>query len=278
MQNLCLHTHNFFCDGKSGIEDMVESAVSKGVSQIGISSHAPLKFFNKWSMELSSMDDYKKIVRETKNKYASQIDVFLSLEMDYIPGLSYDFDFFREKLNLDYSIGSIHLVLNQENRKIWFIDGDKSASIKNMNDVFGGDAQKAIRAYFQQTREMLHTQKPDIIAHADKAIMNIAHLIDTNSQWFQNEILETLDLIKQLDVIVEANTRGLYKGKWHDTFPGKAVLEKCYEMDIPVLISSDAHNTTELTLEYDTTRAMLKNTGFRFQKKKTNDGWQNIPL
>ena len=278
MQNLCLHTHNFFCDGKSGIEDMVKSAISKGVSQIGISSHAPLKFSNKWNMKLSSMEDYKNIVREMERKYASQIEVFLSLEMDYIPGLSYDFDFFREKLELDYSIGSIHLVLNPENGKLWFIDGDKKASIENMQDVFGGDAQKAIQAYFRQTREMLRTQKPNIIAHADKAIMNLAHLIDTDSQWFQNEIRETLELIKQLEVIVEANTRGLYKGKWHDTFPGRAVLEKCYEMDIPVLISSDAHNTDELTLEYDSTRAMLKDIGFRFQKKKSKNGWQKIPL
>jgi len=278
IQNLCLHTHNFFCDGKEDINRLIKSAVTQGVTQIGISSHAPLKIPNKWSMDLKSLENYRFEILKCREIYKNEIAVFTSLEIDYIPGKTFDFDFFRKKLSLDYSIGSIHLVLHPNKDELWFIDGDKETCIENMNRIFDGNVSLAIQSFYHQTREMIRTQRPDIIGHMDKVIMNTGHLFNTNEAWYQQEIELTLEEIKKYGVIVEANTRGLYKGKWKETFPGKDILQKCYEMGIPVIISSDAHKSDELLKGYDATRKLLKQIGYKYQQGRLDSSWVNIPL
>jgi histidinol-phosphatase (PHP family) len=278
MQNLCLHTHNFYCDGKVTIEEMVESAINQGVTQLGISSHAPLKISNKWSMDINDLEKYAREIEKLKQKYRAQIDIFLSLEIDYIPEVSFPIDYFREKLNPDYCIGSIHLVKHPEQDELWFIDGDKDVCIENMNRIFNGDVQYAVQAFFRQTREMIRTQKPDIIGHLDKVIMNTGALFSASEQWYQDEVEETLELIKVQNAIVEVNTRGLYKGKWRDTFPSKQILNRCFEMDIPLVISSDAHHSSEIIGAYDRARKTLLELGFTHQWGRSAGGWKAFVL
>ncbi len=278
IQNLCLHTHNIFCDGKQDINTLVNSAIFQGVTQMGVSSHAPIKFSNKWNMNIDMLENYLSEIEKAKQLYGSQIEIFTSLEIDYIPNQSYEFDFFREKLPLDYTIGSIHLVAHPVNGELWFIDGDKRICVENMNRIFEGDVQFAVSTFFAQTREMLKSQQPDIIGHLDKVIMNTADFFDVNEAWCQTEIDKTLAVIKQSGTIVEANTRGIYKGKWNDSFPSKAILKKCFMLDIPVTISSDAHHSDELLLAYAETRAMLKSIGYKYLQGRKYGKWANFPV
>ncbi|MCK5856719.1 MAG: histidinol-phosphatase [Bacteroidales bacterium] len=278
LQNLCLHTHNIFCDGKEDINSLINNAVSQGITQIGISSHAPLKIKNKWSMELEQIDNYVIEIAQAKIKYHNKIEIFTALEIDYIKDKTYSFDFFRNKMSLDYTIGSIHLVSHPISKELWFIDGDKNNSVDNMNRIFDNNVRYAIENYFAQTREMIRSQKPDIIGHMDKVIMNIGHLFDPNSLWYRDEITKTLLEIKKHKVIVEANTRGLYKGKWNDTFPSKTILRQCLNMEIPITLSSDAHHSSELLLSYDKVRQELKEMGFMYLKGRINNKWGNFPI
>ena len=278
IQNLCLHTHNFFCDGKQDINTLIKNAVLQNVTQIGISSHAPIKIENKWSMSLDNIDNYVFEISEARKKYGSKIEIFTSLEIDYIPEISYPFDFFRNKMKLDYTIGSIHLVSHPETKELWFIDGPKDECVENMTRIFGDNVQFAVECFFAQTREMIRSQKPDIIGHMDKVVMNTGHLFDHNTLWYQNEIAETLKEIKKHGIIVEANTRGLYKGKWDDTFPSRSILQQCYEMDIPVTISSDAHHSSELLLSYDKVKRELREIGFKYIQGRKNKKWGNFPI
>jgi histidinol-phosphatase (PHP family) len=278
IQNLCLHTHNIFCDGKQNINTLVNNAISQEVAQIGISSHAPIKFSNTWNMDIDKLDDYLFEIQKAQQSFGSQIEIFTSLEIDYIPHHSYTFDFFRKKLPLDYTIGSIHLVAHPNNGELWFIDGSKKECIENMNRIFEGDVKTAVSSFFTQTREMINTQKPDIIGHLDKVIMNTADFFDESDSWYQEEINKTLAVIKQSGTIVEANTRGLYKGKWNDSFPSKAILKKCFDLDIPVTISSDAHHSDELLLAYTETRTILKSIGYKYLQGRKNGKWGKFPV
>jgi len=278
IQNLCLHTHNIFCDGIEDINTLINIAVLQGITQIGISSHAPIKKENKWSMDIKQLENYKLEIEKAQIFYGNQIAIFKSLEIDYIPNNSYPFDFFRKKLDLDYTIGSIHLVEHPESGALWFIDGDKKQSIENMNRIFNNDTQFAVQTFFAQTREMIRTQKPDIIGHMDKVIMNTAHLFDVSEAWYQNEIDNTLHEIKKHNVIVEANTRGIYKAKWKEPFPSYDVLQKCIELDIPLTISSDAHHSKELLLGYSEIHHKLKKMGLKYISGRKNGKWGNFPV
>ena len=278
IQNLCLHTHNIFCDGKQDINTLIKQAVIQNVAQLGISSHAPIKISNKWSMDINQLDNYTLEITELKKVYQSKIEIFTALEIDFIPKLSYPFDYFRTKMNLDFTIGSIHLVKHPSKDELWFIDGDKKTSIENMLRIFEGDVRLAVQSFYAQSREMIRSQKPDIIGHLDKVIMNAGELFDVNESWYQEEIHKTLNEIFQHNVIVEVNTRGLYKGKWKEPFPSFAILNQCFEMGIPITISSDAHHSDELLLAYPEMRQKLKEIGFKFLKGQINGKWGNFPI
>lgn len=278
-KNLCYHSHSFFCDGKNSIDQMVQSAFDKGMAAIGISSHAPLKIENPWSLKLEETDNYYKEIDQAKIKYSNKIMVFKSLEIDFIPGLTYDFDFFRKGGNLDYTIGSIHLVLSPQTNKIWFIDGEKKQCIDSLQDAFNGNVRMAIEQFYAQNREMILQQKPTIIGHLDKVMMHLADQgIDTQSDWYLDQIEQTLNLIKLQGCIVEVNTRGIYRKKHPTTFPSPDILKQMLNREIPIVISTDAHHVDDLTAEYQSTRLNLIQMGFRHQSYFDGRTWTQIDL
>ncbi|MCK5846197.1 MAG: histidinol-phosphatase [Bacteroidales bacterium] len=279
MKNLCYHSHNSFCDGKNSIEEMVESAIKQEVRSIGISSHSPVNFFNKWSINDKDIEQYGKIISSLQQKYKGKIDIFVSLEIDYIPEKTSSFKYFSDLLSLDYTIGAVHLVKNPNNGLLWFIDGDKIQSQQNMLKIFDGDYKTAVKSYFSQIREMLTTQKPTIIAHLDKVAMNtIGVFFNENEDWYQQELDETLLVIKKVGSIMELNTRGIYKGKWHTTFPSQDIVRRACILEIPIIISTDAHSTSELIAAYDSAIDIAKNAGYTTQSYLENNIWQQIPL
>jgi histidinol-phosphatase (PHP family) len=277
-QNLCYHTHNIFCDGKNSIEELIQSAILKGVTHIGISSHAPLKIDNPWSLKLEKINEYAEEINRLKEKYSEKIHIFKSLEIDHIPGFTYSFDYFKTIIDLDYTIGSIHLVLNPSNNKIWFIDGDKATCVKTMLEIFEENHQLAVQSYYRQFRDLIETQKPDIIGHLDKVIMNTAAFFDENEPWYQEEITKTLECIAKNNAIIEINTRGLYKKKWETSFPSPPILLQANKMGIPIVISSDAHHTSELLGNYSQAIQIALQAGYTHHMKYENKLWIPIPI
>jgi len=278
-KNLCYHTHNFYCDGKNTIKEMVQNAVYQNISHIGISSHAPIKKINKWSISYQQLNNYNEEINEIKQEFAKEITVFKSLEIDYIPNISYSFSHFNELLDLDFTIGSIHLVLNKANNKLWFIDGDKKECQNNFKSIFSGNIKKAITSYYSQIREMVNTQKPNIIGHLDKVVMNTAgEFFNETESWYQEEIMKTLAVIKENNAIIEINTRGLYKNKWHTSFPSPEILKMSNKLNIPIVISSDAHSITELSGAYDIAIDIALKAGYQHQMIFNNGKWTKTKL
>lgn len=279
LKNLCFHSHNFFCDGKNSIEEMIQSAVNNNVTHFGVSSHAPVKFINKWSMNHDDLQNYSKEIDLVKHKFGREIQIFKSLEIDYIPGLSYSFQYFKEKLNLDYTIGSVHLVLNKENGKLWFIDGNKEECHNNFKTIFNSNIRLAISSYYNQIREMIVTQKPHIVGHIDKVVMNTAGtFFDESEDWYMEEIDKTLDILKKYGSIMEVNARGLYKNKWQTSFPSPIILSRAYAKNIPIIITTDAHHTSEIIAKYSETAIIAKSAGYTYQTIFDNNTWKEIKL
>src|ERR1700754_2893724 len=112
------HCHTNYCDGKKPVADVVAEAKAKGMMAIGISSHAPLPFPNKWSMKPEMIDAYLKDIANEKSN-SDGIQVYAGLEIDYIPG-KISPNTFKDKL--DYTIGSVHFVDQYPDGRGWEID------------------------------------------------------------------------------------------------------------------------------------------------------------
>ncbi|MDD4847941.1 MAG: histidinol-phosphatase [Bacteroidales bacterium] len=274
------HTHTKFCDGASEPEKYVESALQKNFKALGFSGHAPVPFPNHFALTPENIVDYCQEIRNLQMKYSHQIDLFLGVEADFITGQSYPFDQFRKDHHLDYIIGSVHLVCRQGCDSLWFIDGSRQASYdEGLQTLFDGNIQPAVRRYFEQVNEMMETEHFEILGHFDKIIMhNQNRYFTTDESWYRKLLLETLDLARQKKLIVEINTRGLYKKRYWDFYPETQWLPFLKDMKIPVIISTDAHDPSELDLFVLEAKKALLNAGICEQMILTKTGFCSVPL
>ena len=172
MQKFNLHTHSLFSDGKSTPEEVVIEAVNQEMIVLGFSDHSPVPFENSFAIKNDEVQNYVSSINLLKEKYKGQIDIYCSMEMDFIPGIVKNFKDTKTKLGLDYLIGSVHLVGNDID-KLWFIDGSKYETYDDgLFNYFDGDIKKGVKAFFHQYNEMIETEEFDIVGHFDKIKMH----------------------------------------------------------------------------------------------------------
>jgi len=276
-----LHTHCHFCDGSSEPEAYILEAIRLGFDTLGFSSHAPVPFENRFAIQSEDMlMKYADEIRSLKQKYAGKIEILLGMEADFIPGMTLDFGNLKEFARLDYVIGGIHLIKNPEMENLWFTDGPKQETYdQGLRNIFNNDIKLAVKTYWQQMREMIETQQPDIIAHLDKIKMHNKNRFFTEEEpWYQEELENTLELISRSGQVVEVNTRGIYKGRSEELFPGIDALKKIHSLRIPITLSSDAHKSGEINLCFDETKEILRKIGFSKLRLLTSNGQEDVDL
>jgi histidinol-phosphatase (PHP family) len=281
IQILGYHNHNYFCDGMEPLENYVQEAVKQNVKHLGFSSHAPFFFDNKWSISPEKLLKYIDEIEFLAKKHQEVIKLFKSLEIDFLPGKIHSFEYFKQYLNLDYTIGSIHYILHPISGELLFIDGAKDDFIKNFIKVFNGNIRLVLETYYNQTMEMITTQKPDIIGHIDKISMNTFDLFNQNGSfpsWYIDIFRKTLETAVEQDAIVELNMRGLIKGKWASSFPHESFLHICRDLNVKIVISSDAHHPSEVASFYQYGLDLLKQANINFLMKKTSLGWEKYEI
>lgn len=280
MINYNFHLHTRFSDGTGEPEEFVKSAIKLGFTSMGFSEHSPLPFDNPFSLKEENVDEYVKVTENLKKKYGEKVKIYRALEMDYIPGMSMDFDYWKNRCQTDYLIGSVHLVKPEDVNDLWFTDGPKYETYdQGLNDFFGGDFKRAVKTFYNQTNEMIDTQSFDVMGHVDKIKMhNRDRYFKEDEPWYQKLVDETLHLIKEKDLIVEVNTRGIYKKRYPGLFPDGITLQKVKKLNIPIIISSDAHLPEELNLGFDNAITRLKEFGFRELMRFEDGQWNYVGL
>lgn len=258
------HTHTHFCDGSDNPAEYAREALSAGFSDLGFSGHAPVPFSNGFAIPEDRLSAYCEEILELRQRFEPSLKIWLGLEIDFIPGVTLPFDTFRKYCNLDYVIGSVHLVKSGSKDDFWFIDGpDKSKYDDGLLTCFENDIRAAVTAYYHQVTEMVINEKPDILGHCDKIRMhNAGRYFTGNENWYQLLIDEMLHAVKETGVIIEVNSRGLYKKRSDDFFPSTAILKKIKKLNIPITLSSDAHRPEELTLGLSEAKVLAESLGF----------------
>ena len=294
MQNFNLHTHSIYSDGKSQPREIVEEAIRQGLTTIGFSEHSPLPFDNTFSVKSADMPRYVAEIAQLKAEFKDKIDIYCALEADYLTGVSEPFSVTKEKYHLDYLIGGVHLVIDPALRQaqgpakskviepvempaisadeIWFIDGPKwEVYDEGLQKFFNGDIRRAVRRFLNE--------QFDIIAHFDKIKMhNRDRYFHEDEPWYRKLALETLDLIRQKGLVMEINTRGIYKKRYNGFYPSPWLMEEAYKMGVPAIISADAHHFSEITLEFAAAEEALKMAGYRSIVNFKNGQWIDVSL
>ncbi|MCB9234102.1 MAG: histidinol-phosphatase [Bacteroidia bacterium] len=272
------HSHTHFCDGTNEPEDYIIQALEDGVAAYGFSTHAPIPFHCKWAMKKENAARYFARVRELKKKWADKIEIYASLEIDYVPGRMGPDHADIHGWELDYTLGSVHFVDDFPDGTPWEIDGTHDIFLKGLEKIFGGDARKAISRYYELTRWMVMLENPDIVGHLDKIKMQNKNnfMFHESDAWYREEVIKTLKSISNAGSIVEVNTRGLYKGVTLETYPSRWILETMFDMGIPVQINSDSHHPREIVAGFEHAARILKQIGYRQVRVLAQGKWQDL--
>lgn len=267
-----LHTHSTWCDGKSTPDELVSRALVSGMSSLGFASHAP--FPCAWCLAPEKLDNYLKDMERLKA--TAPIPVLAGLEVDYIPGVIGPSDFQDQ---LDFTIGSVHFV-DGEGTFRWEADTSLLQFKEGLQRIFHGDVQQAVTRYFTLMRDMLINSRPDILGHMDRIKMHNTemHFFNEDASWYRDQLVHTLECARDLGVVVEINTRGLYKKRHVETYPGDFACQRIAEMKIPVMLALDAHYEGELITCFAEIAERLKRFGIREVLRLASKGWESVSL
>lgn len=275
-----LHTHTVYCDGKNTTEEMIQEAIKNNFYSIGISSHGPVNFITDWNIQKHKVEKYIAEVMFLKEKYKDKIDVFLGMELDYIPGVG--FDGFTQELikRLDYYVGSVHFMGMFCDKSMWTVDYKLEELIKGVNENFNGDLKYALEVYYNLISEMAEKFQPPIIGHLDliKKFNNNNILFNEGEEWYISIVDKCLNSIKKTKCVIEINTGGISRGYSKEQYPSTFILKMIMEKDMPITINSDAHSIEGINCKFAEMYELVKSIGFGNISCMTKNGWTKIQI
>ena len=274
------HTHNSLCKHAVGnIEDYIKSAIELGLNVIGISDHFPYEYlsseipsledipYENYAMPTNMLEYYILQLDNLKEKYLNQIHVRSAFEIDFFKHQDHILNkYLKSYLNkLDYILGSVHVLFG----KAGIFAFDDGRFLNKYKEYDGND--EIYIEYYDSLQVMIKSSSFDfdLVSHLD-----LPKKFDKrveNKNLIMEKVIETLELIKKRDVAVEINTSGLRK-EAKEQYPSAEIIKEMYDLDIPILLGSDAHNPNEVAYKFKETVNLVKNIGYtqfaHFEKRK----------
>ena len=244
------HTHTPLCLHAEGApEEYIDAALAAGVTEYGISDHAPQtpEPFDGWRMKLADLPAYQEWIRRAEDHAAGRIPVRCGLECDWLDGCE---PWIRELAGMhdwDYLIGSVHYL------GAWDFDNPGKIGLwdsKSVPDVW--------EAYWNAYAAMAASGLFDIVGHPD-LIKKFGHIPEGDlARYYEPAI----DAIAAAGCAIEINTAG-----WHkpvgEAYPAPGFLELACSAGIPIVISSDAHAPAEVGRDFAKAKSVIRAAGYR---------------
>lgn len=278
LSNIHMHTH--YCDGGEAPVKYIQAAIEKGLVSVGFSAHAPAPFDCNWAVPSNRLKKYIEEIESLKKEYHSQIQIYLGLELDYFPDIvPYSREILRSGA-FDYFIGSVHFIDTYPDGRRWTIDGPHEEFRKGFAEVFNNDAIEVTRKFFDYNRKMIRDLNPPVIGHMDKLKMQRRPdcFISDDHPVFREELLRTLECAQKAGAIVEINTRGIYKKRDDNFYPGSQVFNEMHNMGVKVMVNSDAHLPHEIDAEFGTAFSALCTAGYKEHYILVNNQFKAIEI
>lgn len=244
-----LHTHTYFCDGKDSPEEMVLSAIQKGLKIIGICCHSYTDFTSDCCITLENEPVYLEEINRLKEKYKDKITI--------LRGIEKDFHTTKVTVDYDYAIGSKHYFKIDE--KYYFIDRAKDEFMRTVEEAFGGDYYLAIERYYESLASIVEKTDCDIIGHFDLVTKYNEgdNLFSTAHPRYVNAYKKAVDKLVKYGKPFEINTGAISRGYRSQPYPAKEIIEYIKEKGGKLILSSDSHSKENIAYQYDKWKDLL---------------------
>ncbi len=246
------HVHTTYCDGASCAEDVVLSAIEKGVRILGFSGHSFNVYDGTYCMD-SDTTPYREEIRALSEKYSDKIKILCGIERDKTTDeLSEDFD---------YTIASVHhVVVNGEDIPV---DNTPELLMNGIERHFGGDVYAFCERYYDDVASFSEEIRPDIIGHFDLVtkFMEKGFPLDTENPRYITAYTKAIERLVPLDIPFEINTGAISRGYRTSPYPSLAQMKKINELDGKFILTSDSHAASTVCFEFSKWRKAARELG-----------------
>lgn len=223
---IIFHVHTYRCGHASDEkdEDYVKRALQLGASAIYFTDHAPFPgdpFTGR--MRYDELSEYIKGLNELKKKYEGIIDIFIGLEIEYLPS----FQSYYEELKSNQKIDI--LMLGQHHYEV--SGGIYSFSLDKGEHLYYGLQQAQLQG--------VSTGFFDVLAHPDRCLRFFT------GDWTEEIINLERKLVEDAaykNVVLEKNLSSMRNGSFYEDF-WNIVPE-----NTKIIYGCDAHSVKDLTL------------------------------
>ena len=271
------HSHCSFCDGRAPLEEFVKEAIRQGFYSYGVSSHAPLPFPTRWTMEWEQMEAYLDEFKNLRSKYADEIELYVGLEIDYLNEESNPSVARFTELPLDYRIGSVHLLYDAAGEVV-DIDCSPAVFKERVDRHFNGDVLRVVRMYFDRLFRMVELGGFDVLGHADKMHYNAScyHPGLLDEPWYEALMKDYFSLVASRGYLVEINTKAY--DSLGTFYPNSRYWELMKEYQIKILVNSDAHYPERINAGRMEALRLLQAKGFATVAELHQGSWREVPI
>ena len=247
-----LHTHTTYCDGKDSPEDMVKSAIEKGLRTIGFSGHIYMPHAT-YCIRKENMTKYVEEINCLKEKYKGKIKILCGIETDLYSD--------EDLSSFDYVIGSVHDI--RIGNEFLTIDHTREIWESGVNKFFDGDQYSAAESYFPLVVECIKKSNANIIGHFDLITkFNEGYcMFDETHPRYVAAYQKAIDALIPFDKPIEINTGAMSRGYRTEPYPCLDILKYIVKKGGKFILSGDTHAKENLCYCFDKAAQIAKNAG-----------------
>ena len=247
-----VHMHcGFSNDSETRPEDMVESAIAKGLSVICFTDHYDKDNLDWGDEAIFDVESYFQKMIELQEEYRDQIDIRIGAEIGVQPYLAEYYQNFIAQHPFDFVIGSVHSVLEHDVALDFFQKHSDPEGYKIYFEEMLQDVQK-IKSY-------------DVLGHLDY----IVRYSNQGSKGF--DLNDYMDIIEEIlkQVIahgkgIEMNMSGLKYGLGAP-HPQPEIIKRYRELGGEIItVGADGHIPEHIAYDYHLADDILKSCGFKY--------------
>ncbi len=259
------HSGQFCHHATDSLEEVICAYIRHGFAWVGITEHVPglrddLLYPDQKEAGLTPAVLYDRFAayivecRRLQKKYASQIKIFVAMEIETYSGYEKFIPSLIRKFKPEYIVGSVHFVDDLG------FDYSKEQYLATAEAAGGMDALYC--RYFDQQYEMIKLLNPAVVGHFD-----LIRLFDSGyrQRLLQPEIAwrirRNLELIRKQDLIMDFNLRSLLKGA-DEPYISRSILKQALELGIAVVPGDDSHGLGSIGINMEEGIRILAELGF----------------
>lgn len=255
-----MHTQ-FSTDSEEPMEKMIQASIQCKLRGITFTDHMDYRFPTTYDWQLEAgekpfqfdFEKYRDTIASLREKYKDQIEIHTGVEIGLKSDAYEDNIALSKRSDLEYCIGSIHLI---ENMDPYYPD---------FWEAYG--EENGLKRYFETTYEQLQNLgeiRIDTVGHLDY----ITRYLPSGYAFYRYEkyaelIDEILKIILDRNIILEINTSG-YKNGGTMPNPCFEIIKRFRELGGEnIIFGSDAHDISRVAADFERAATLAEKAGFR---------------